>query len=222
MATSGTATFTLTVEDALEEARGMVGGEITAGYQISAARRKLNLMMLDWINRGVRLWTVEEETQALTLGDNEYTLAADTVDILDAYIRRDGVDTEVERLGRSRWADIPDKTQQGKPVQFFLNRQAAAPVLYLYLTPENSTDVFRYWRMRRIEDVTAQTQTMDMPARFLPALTVGLASALAQMPENKVPVDRRMELKADYEATLLRAMQADRERASLFIRPARR
>jgi hypothetical protein len=222
MTTSGTTAFTLSVEDALEEARGLIGGEITAGHQVSAARRKLNLMMLDWINRGVRLWTVEEATQALTAGDGDYTLAADTVDILDAYIRRDGNDIEVERIGRSRWSDIATKSQQGRPTQFFLSRQAAAPVLYLWPVPENATDVFRYWRMRRIQDVTGQTETMDMPARFLPALTAGLAHGLAQMPENKVPVDRRMELRGDYEATLLRAMQADRERASLFIRPARR
>lgn len=222
MATSGTAAFTLTVEDALQEARDRVGGEITSGYQIASARRKLNLMMLDWINRGVRLWTVEEATQALTQGTSNYTLAADTVDILDAYLRRDSVDTEVERLGRSRWADIPDKSQEGRPVQFFLERQAAAPVLHLYLTPENSTDVFRYWRMRRIEDVTTQAQTFDLPARFLPALVSGLAYGLAIMPENKVPADRRAEIRAEYADTFMAAMQADRERASLFIRPARR
>lgn len=220
MTTSGTAAFSLDVDEALQEAIDRVGGEMTAGYDIRAARRSMNIMFRDWENRGIRLWTLEEVSQALTQGTASYTLGADTIDILDAYLRRDSQDTVLERLGRSRYSQISDKSQQGRPSQFYLDRQRGAPVLYLYHTPENSTDTVRYWRMRRIEDVTGQGETFDMPSRFFPPLVSGLAYYMSNKDGMKAVPQRREELRAEYERDIKRAMDADRERTSLFIRPA--
>ena len=112
MATSGTQTFKLDASDIIEEAYERCGLELRTGYDAKTARRSLNILMSDWSNRGINLWTVVEDTQALTAGTSSYTLDANTVDVLDAVIRRDGVDYNLERIGRSTFVSIPNKSTQ--------------------------------------------------------------------------------------------------------------
>jgi hypothetical protein len=149
MATSGTQTFKLDASDLIEEAYERCGLELRTGYDAKTARRSLNILMSDWSNRGINLWTVNEATQSLTAGTANYSLDAYTVDVLDAVIRRDGVDYNMERIGRSEYQNLPKKTTEGRPTQYWVDRQST-PVIYLYPTPENSTDQLRFYRTERV------------------------------------------------------------------------
>ena len=145
MATSGTKTFSLNIADTIEEAYELAGLELRTGYDAKAARRSLNIMFADWSNRGVNLWTIEEVTQNLTKGTSSYNLNAFDVDIVSAVIRRtvsgQQTDIDIDRIGRSEYLNIPNKETQGRPSQFFVDRQIT-PVVKLWPTPENSTDQF--------------------------------------------------------------------------------
>lgn len=216
MATSGTQAFSLDASDIIEEAYERCGLEMRSGYDARTARRSLNILIADWSNRGVNLWTVTQVTQALTEGTSSYTLAASTIDILDAVVRRSSVDYTVERISRSTYQSIPNKATEARPTQFWLDRQTT-PVLHLYPAPENSTDTFIYYRLERIEDFNALTNDADIPARFIPPLVSGLAYYLSV----KKSPEKAQALKMIYEEEMLRAEAEDREKVSLRLVPRR-
>jgi hypothetical protein len=154
MTTSGSRDFNLDVGEVIEEAYERCGLEVRTGYDAKTARRSMNLMFADWANRGLNLWTVKEANFTVTQGTSSYALAADVVDVLDVVIRRSNTDYELQRISRGDYATVPNKTTQGRPSQFWLDRQIT-PVMYLWSTPENSTDQIRYYYVRRIEDADA-------------------------------------------------------------------
>jgi hypothetical protein len=166
MTTSGSRDFNLDVSEIIEEAFERCGQEVRTGYDAKTARRSLNLMFADWANRGLNLWTVAQATTTLTQGTSTYTLGADVVDILEMVLRRDGTDYEVERISRGDYLNFPNKTDQGRPSQFFLNRQIQ-PGHHLWQAPENSTDQLIYYYVQRIQDADALVNTTDMPFPFL-------------------------------------------------------
>jgi len=222
MATSGTATWTLQVDEIIDEALERIGGNPQTGNEQKSARRSLNLICKDWINRGILLWAVDEVSQTLTDGTANYTLDADTVDILDAVIREtngtDITDHTITRISREDYLEIPNKDDKAKPSQWFLDRQRVAPILYLYPTPNDSTDAFRYRRRRKIEDIDASYQDVDVPDRYLPSLTSGLAYYMSQK-RPQIDINRRQELKVQYEEEFERAITEDRERVDVRIIP---
>ncbi len=165
MTTSGSRDFNLDVAEVIEEAYERCGLEVRTGYDAKTARRSMNLMFADWANRGLNLWTVKEANFTVTQGTSSYSLAADVVDVLEVVIRRSSTDFEVQRISRSDYATVPNKTTQGRPSQYYLDRQIT-PVMYLWSTPENSTDQVRYYYVRRIEDADTLVNTTDMPFRF--------------------------------------------------------
>ena len=167
MTTSGSRDFNLDVAEVIEEAYERCGLEVRTGYDAKTARRSMNLMFADWANRGLNLWTVKEANFTVTQGTSSYSLAADVVDVLEVVIRRSSTDFEVQRISRSDYATVPNKTTQGRPSQYYLDRQIT-PVMYLWSTPENSTDQVRYYYVRRIEDADTLVNTTDMPFRFFP------------------------------------------------------
>ena len=109
MATSGTTDFNLAIDDLVEEAFERCGMRMTAGYQLTSARRSLNLLFLDWANRGLNLWTIEETTASLSQGDTTITLPTDTVNVLSAVIRQtingQQQDISIDRIGREVYLD---------------------------------------------------------------------------------------------------------------------
>ena len=217
MTTSGSRDFNLDVAEVIEEAYERCGLEVRTGYDARTARRSLNLMFAEWANRGLNLWTVAQGTTTLTQGTSTYTLAADVVDILEMVLRRSGTDYEVERISRGEYLTFPNKTDQGRPSQFYLDRQIQ-PVITLWQTPENSTDQVIYYYVRRIQDADTMQNTTDLPFRFLPCMVAGLSYYIAM---KKAP-DRIQLLKAMYEEEFLRAANEDEDRVPLKLQPSAR
>lgn len=215
MTTSGTRDFNLDVGEIIEEAYERCGLEVRTGYDARTARRSLNLMFADWINRGLNLWTVTQATTTLVQGTSTYTLAADVADILEMVLRRDGTDYEMERISRGDYLTFPNKTDQGRPSQFYFNRQIQ-PIITLWQTPENSTDQLIYYYVRRMQDADTMVNTTDMPFRFYPCMVAGLAYYVAV---KKAP-DRVPLLKAMYEEEFQRAAEEDRDRVPLVLVPS--
>ena len=215
MTVSGSKNFELDVTEYIEEAFERCGREVRTGYDIKTAKRSMNLLFADWANRGLNAWTIEQTTQALTQGTSNYSLGADTIDILSAVIRRSDVDYSIERLSRDDYLAVPNKTTQGRPSQFFLDR-LITPVLKLWPVPENSTDVVVFDRLVRIDDADTAQNTVEVPFRFYPCLAAGVAYYIAI---KKAP-DRVQLLKAVYEEEMDRAMSMDRDRASFNIVPS--
>ena len=292
MAISGSANFDLDVGEIIEEAFERCGLEARTGYDAVTARRSLNLMLADWANRGINLWTVRQFSQTLaqlsstsavetypigtitaTVGDSgslsvgetitgssssitakiitkpssttltltvpsgaftagetitgssssaTTTISADpslddvqnTIDILDMVVRRSGSDISINRISRSDYLAIPDKDDQGRPSEFFVDR-LITPTVTIWPVPENSTDTLIYYRLVRIDDADASVNTMEVPFRFLPSLVSGLAYCIAM---KRAPT-RMADLKISYEEDFIRAATEDRERTSLQLVP---
>tara|TARA_R100000742_G_C4278842_1_gene102221 strand:- start:676 stop:1344 length:669 start_codon:yes stop_codon:yes gene_type:complete len=216
MAVSDSRDFNLDVAEVIEEAYERCGLEVRTGYDAKTARRSLNLMFAEWANRGLNLWTVKQATQDLTQGTSAYTLTADTVvDILEVTLRRSSTDYELGRLSRGEYSTIPNKTTQGRPSQYYFDRQIA-PVINVWATPENSTDQLIYYYVQRIDDADTLVNTTDMPFRFYPAMVAGLSYYIAM----KRAPERLQLLKAVYEEEFQRAGDEDEGRTPLKLQPS--
>jgi hypothetical protein len=215
MATSGSRDFNIDVGEIIEEAYERCGLEVRTGYDARTARRSLNLMFADWANRGINMWTVAQATITLTQGQSAQTLTADVVDVLEIVLRRNNTDFEVERISRGEYATLPNKTTQGRPSQFYFDRQIL-PVINLWAVPENSTDQLIYYYVQRIEDADALVNTTDMPFRFYPCMVAGLAYYIAM----KRAPERIQLLKSVYEEEFQRASDEDEDRVPLKLQPS--
>lgn len=214
MTTSGTKTFELDVTEYIEEAFERCGLEARTGYDIRTAKRSLNLMLADWANRGLNRWTIQQTQVTVTEGTRDYTLGADTIDILSVVVRRDGTDYSIDRISRDDYLSIPDKDMQARVSQFYVDRQIN-PVLKVWPAPDNSTDVLIYDRLVRMDDASSPTNTLQIPFRFYPALAAGLAY---YMSIKRAPQKTQL-LKAVYEEEMDRAVTEDRDRASYQVQP---
>ena len=215
MTTSGSRDFNLDVGEIIEEAYERCGLEVRTGYDARTARRSLNLMFAEWANRGLNLWTVKQGTITLTQGQAQQTLTDDVVDILEVTLRRSNTDYEVERISRGEYATLPNKTTQGRPSQYYFDRQID-PVINLWSVPENSTDQLIYYYVQRIEDADALVNTTDMPFRFYPCMVAGLAYYMAM----KRAPERVQLLKSVYEEEFQRAADEDEGRTPLKLQPS--
>ena len=214
MTTSGSKDFELDVAEYIEEAFERCGLEVRTGYDLKTAKRSMNLMLAEWANRGLNQWTIKQRTVTLTQGDGDYDLGTDVIDILSVVVRRSNTDYALDRISRDSFLSIPNKTTQGRPSQFFLDRQVT-PNLKVWPVPENSTDVIYYDALTRMDDADAQTNTLDMPFRFYPCLAAGLAYYIAM----KRAPQRIQLLKAVYEEEFQRASDEDEDRVSLKLQP---
>ena len=214
MTTSSSKNFEIDVADYIEEAFERCGLQVRTGYDLKTAKRSLNLMFADWANRGLNQWTIVQRTQALTQGTSSYTLAADVIDVLSMVVRRSDNDLAMSKISRDTYLNIPTKSTQSRPTQFFIDRQVT-PVIKIWPTPENSTDVLHYDALTRIDDADTFVDTLDVPFRFYPCLAAGLAYYIAI---KKAP-DRVTMLKAMYDEEFFRAQSEDRDRASFSVSP---
>ena len=225
MATSGTYTFNLDLGDAIEEAFERASMELRSGYDYRTARRSIDLLMLEWQNRGLNLWTIQEGSQALTAGTSRYTLDADELDIVEAWIRTDSGDTSKQfdqaltRVSVSQYAHPSNKLTQAKPLQYWVEKDPAAISINLWPVPDSAaTYTLGYYFLQRVEDTGKPgSNNMDIPSRFLPCLVSGLAYKLSMKLGGQA--DRSVMLKTDYEEQWNLAADADREKASLQLSP---
>jgi hypothetical protein len=224
MAISGTTAFNLDLTEIVEEAFERAGSEMRTGYDLRTARRSLNLLFADWANRGLNMWTFEQGTIALVPGTATYNLPADTVDLIEHVIRTGAgnastqADLTITRISVSTYATIPNKLQQARPIQVWIERRQEIPTITVWPVPDNSqTYTFVYWRLRLIDDAGTGVNTMDVPFRFLPCMVAGLAYYLAL----KVPngAERLPVLKQQYDEAWELASTEDREKAAVRFVP---
>lgn len=228
---SGTTSFNLDLNNLVEEAFERCGSELRTGYDLKTARRSLNLLTIEWANRGINLWTIEQGEIPLVKGQAAYDLPVDTVDLLDHVVRtgtgQNQLDINITRISEPTFITIPNKNAQGRPIQVWINRQTGAsyttgvknPQINVWPTPDQDNQyTFFYYRLRRIQDAgEGGSHMQDIPFRFLPCLVAGLAYHLSL----KVPggLERTGMLKAEYEQSFQLAAEEDREKASLRLAP---
>ena len=185
-----------------------------------SARRSLDIMTAEWSNRGLNLWTIEQGSIPLIAGTASYTLPADTIDLIEHTLRTGSgtsqTDFSIDRLGVSGYVDIVSKNQQGRPIQIYVTR-TATPSIQVWPVPSDNTYTLIYWRMRRIQDSGAATNTIDIPSRFIPPLVAGLAYYIAM--KKPALMDRVPFLKSIYDEQFQLAQDEDRERVSLRLVP---
>ena len=219
MAVSGTYSFNLDIDEVIQEAMEMIGGENILGHEPASARRSINLMLKDWQNRGVLLWTTETTAVTVSTSVTSYDLSSSTIDALEVVLRRDDTDLQLERISPEEFLLIPRKTQTGRPSQYSIRRGRDNPVLSVWPIPENTTDVLHIERIRELQDVNkSATQNADLPKRFLPCLTAGLSYQMSMKRPNVDPTRIQM-LKANYEELFNRALLEDREKAVMRVVP---
>jgi hypothetical protein len=224
MAISGTTAFNMDLTELVEEAFERCGSELRSGYDLRTARRSLNLLFADWANRGINMWTFEQGSITLVPGTATYNLPADTVDLMEHVIRTGAgsastqADLNITRISVSTYATIPNKLQQARPIQVWIERLQDAPRITVWPVPDNTTTyTFVYWRLRRIDDAGTGVNTMDIPFRFLNCMVAGLAYYLAmKLPNGTQRLDV---LKAQYDEAWDLASSEDREKAAVRFVP---
>ena len=225
MATSGTTTFNLDIGDILEEAYDLCGMEMRSGYDFNSAKRALNLVFLEWQNKGLNLWTLEQGTQALTEGTSSYALPSSALDVVDAFIRTDSgdtskqVDQRLTRISRTEYNHQASKLTKSKPSQFYVDKGVSATNIVLWSVPDGAaTYTLVYDYVQRIEDVgNPASNNADVPTRFLPCLAYAVAYNIATKHDEalqRVPL-----LKARYDELWNDVSEADRERATVRFVP---
>jgi len=219
MATSGTTSFNLDIDDVIEDAYERCGLETRSGYDLKSARRSLNILFQEWMNRGVHLWKVENVTANLTAGTTTYTAPTDASDVLEMTFRQvtggTTTDTTMTKISRSEYQALPNKFSQGQPTQYYVERNLSDVVINLYQTPDTTDTQINYNYIGRIQDVGQYTNQPDAPFRFLPCMVSGLAFYLSQ---KKAP-QMTQALKLYYEDELQRALTEDGQRASIHLTP---
>ena len=225
MATSGAKTFNLDIGDILEEAYDLCGLELRTGYDYRGAKRALNLVFLEWQNKGLNLWTVAQGSDTLISGTNTYSLDASAMDVIDAFIRTNAgdatkqFDQRLNRISRTEYNHQATKLTQSKPTQFFIDKNTGTNNIVLWSTPDsNETYTLIYDYVKKIEDVgSVASNNADVPTRYLPCLTYALAHNIAcKSPEAQMRVPM---IKQRYNELWQDVSDADREKASVRFVP---
>jgi len=231
--TSGTTVFdkNFSIDEIIEESYERIGLEPNAGYDLKSARRSLNILFQEWSNRGLHYWEVANNSITLVDGQAEYTMFRSTSDgtsdatavygvddVLEAVYRNSSnVDTPLTKINRATYQGLSNKTSEGTPSQYFVQRFIDKVTITLYLTPGSTEagNTINYYYVKRIQDVGDYTNATDVPYRFVPCMCAGLAYYLSQ---KKAP-QRTQELKLLYEDELQRALQEDGSSSSSYITP---
>ena len=231
--TSGTTTFdkTFAIDEIIEEAYERIGLQSVSGNQMRQARRSLNIMFQEWGNRGLHYWEVANNSITLVDGQATYTMFRSTGDgtsdatavygvddVLEAVYRNaSSVDTPLTKINRSTYQGLSNKTSEGTPSQYFVQRFIDKVTITLYLTPGSSEagKTINYYYVKRIQDAGAYTNATDVPYRFVPCMASGLAYYLSQ----KFKPELTQQMKLLYEDELQRALAEDGSSSSSYITP---
>ena len=223
MATSGTASFDLSIEEIIQEAYERCGLTTTSGHSLKSARISLNLLFAEWANRGIHLWKVSLEEVALVSGQAQYAVSDTISDVLEAYISSTAAasnnantqDLSLTKIERSAYAPLPNKLATGQPSQYYVDRQTT-PQIFLYQAPDlNTYTTLKFYAINRIQDAGIYTNEADVVFRFLPCMVAGLAYYLAMKNAPQLVQQNKL----IYEDQLKRALDEDGQRASTYITP---
>tara|TARA_R100000664_G_C2753204_1_gene140585 strand:- start:685 stop:1380 length:696 start_codon:yes stop_codon:yes gene_type:complete len=223
MATSGTTSFNLNIDDIIQEGYQRCAITTTSGYDLKSARRSLDLLFAEWGNRGIHLWKVELNENAMVSGQAEYSVASDVSDVLEAFVSSTATasdnantqDISLTKIDRSAYAALPNKLATGQPSQYYVERKTT-PKIYLYQAPDlNTYTTLKYYVIKRIEDAGIYTNDADVVYRFLPCMCAGLAYYLSM----KVAPQMVQQNKLIYEDELKRALDEDGQRTSVYLSP---
>ena len=223
MATSGTTAFNLNLDDIIQEGYQRCAVTTTSGYDLRSARRSLDLLFAEWGNRGIHLWKVELNENALVSGQAEYSVQSDVSDVLEAFVSSTATasdnantqDISLTKIDRSAYAALPNKLATGQPSQYYVERKTT-PKIYLYQAPDlNTYTTLKYYVIKRIEDAGAYTNDADVVYRFLPCMCAGIAYYLSM----KVAPQMVQQNKLIYEDELKRALDEDGQRTSVYLSP---
>jgi hypothetical protein len=215
------AVVTPDLPDIFEEAYERAGLEMSTGYDLRTARRSLNLLLLEWQNRGLNLFTIDQGTLALTAGTASYDMPADTIDLVEGSVRSGSgvnqLDTILQRLSVSQYAQQSNKNTQGKPSQVFVERLAAVTRVTFWPVPETAY-TFAFFRLKGIDGLSSGLgTTAAVPPRFVPCLVSGLAYYIAmKKPEAAARV---APLKQEYEFQFELAAGEDSDSSSIKFVP---
>ena len=230
--TSGTTIFdkNFAIDEIIEEAYERIGMQGVSGNQLRTARRSLNIMFQEWANRGLHYWEVANNSITLVDGQATYTMFRSTGDgtsdatavygvddVLEASYRNSNIDTPLTKIARSAYQALSNKTAEGVPTQYFVQRLIDRVTFTLYLTPGSSEagNTINYYYVKRIQDVGDYTNATDVPYRFVPCMASGLAFYLAQ----KFKPQMVQQMKMLYEDELQRALSEDGSPSSTYISP---
>jgi len=238
--TSETATFdkTFSIDEIIEESFERIGLNSVAGYQMKSARRSLNILFQEWGNRGIHYWEIASTSLDLVQGQSEYKFFRSTADgtsatsnpngiygmsdILEAQLRNNRAatnqsDSPMTKVDRSTYAAFSNKLSQGTPNQYWVQRFIDHISISIYPTPDatNASKDVHFYYIKRIQDVGDYTNAGDIPFRFIPCMTSGLAFYLAQ----KYQPQLAQQMKLYYEDELARALAEDGSASSTFITP---
>ena len=230
--TSGTAIFdkNFSIDEIIEDAYERIGLQGVSGNQLRTARRSLNIMFQEWANRGLHYWEVANNNITLVADQATYTMFRSTGDgtsdatavygvddVLEASFRNSNVDTPLTKINRSSYQALSNKTSEGQPTQYFVQRFIDKVTITLYLTPGSTEagNTINYYYVKRIQDVGDYTNATDVPYRFVPCMASGLAYYLSQ----KFKPELTQNMKLLYEDELQRALAEDGSSSSSYTTP---
>lgn len=211
------------LSEIFEEAFERAGLEMRSGYDLRTIRRSLNMLTLEWQNRGLNLFTIESGTLPLAAGTAEYTMPTDTIDLIEHQLRTGAgtsqTDTALQRISVSTYAQQTNKNTQGRPTQIYVHRGVSSTTLTLWPVPDTAYTL-AYYRLKGIDGAESGIAgSAAIPPRFIPALVSGLAFHVAmKKPEAAA---RAPALREEYEAQFNLAASEDEERASFHLTPGR-
>lgn len=214
------ATVDLGFLDIFEEAYERAGMNLRDGYGLKSIRRSFNILMNEWANRGLNLWTISDSTIACVSGTATYSLPVGTIDIIEHTIKHPDSSNEItlRRIAVGTWAKQTNKTQTGRPTQIYVER-TTTPQVTLWPVPD-AAYTFRYWPISRMDGLASGVDgSPDIPSRFIEPLISGLAYNAALKSQDPQALQRLPMLKQLYEEAYSNAADEDRDRASLFLIP---
>jgi hypothetical protein len=220
MATSGVASFDPTFDDILQDAAAMVGGGPVLADELISARRGLDYLLTDLQNRNVLLHKIQTTVVPVSASVSSLSFGADISDVLTASIRTSSTDILLDRDGYERWAEIPTKSQTGRPTRYWWDRRRDSNIMNFWPLPDQTYTVVLTVQ-KNAEDTLRAFDNIDVPRRFLPAIVYGLAYWIGLRRGPRVPTDRLTLLKTEYERAVRDAMREDRERGKVLIRIGR-
>lgn len=220
MATSGVSNFDPTFDDLLQDAAAMVGGGPVLADELISARRGLDYLLTDLQNKNVLLHKIETTTVPVSASVSTLTFDQTISDVLVASIRTSSTDILIERDGYERWAEIPTKSQTGRPTRYWWDRRRDSSTMNFWPIPDQTYTVVLTIQ-KNAENTLRAFDNIDVPRRFLPAVTYGLAYWIGLRRGNRVDANRLALLRAEYERAVRDAMREDRERGKILIRIGR-